>query len=687
MKKKIKISNDSGNKKTDQKKTARVDSIGLKNISSRKQSIDIDNVKAEIAFVNHNLPSEEEVKEIVREEIHEAKEEEIEESLSEIYHDKEGNMIDVKHMYIKKKRGFLFYIITTFLVFTFIYGVYLAYGKYNYLLGGLNVENVTLEIAGERQVIAGEEFFYSINYSNNERVSLKDVEINVVFPNGFLVIEGVPLPTISPSSQNGFWKIDSLGPGETGHIEVKGKIIAPEGNSGFVFADMNYRSEKYTTVFKKSTSFETIVSSIGIDFSFDNFSSVLVGEESVIKIGYRTKENIYLNNFRVSMNSLENLVFLVKTKEDKPGIWQANGIKLEEQFIEAKFKFKEKINPSEEISLRFEYVENGQFYTFLVKNINIEVMKSTLNLNLILNGSRSDQGIDFGQTMNYSIVYANKGEVAMKNLVIMGVMDRGLINWGTIRAGNIGKISNNTITWTKDEIPGLAVLESGQEGTIDFTVQIINQDEITDKKINQIKSFAQFNIGGFASTTEEEAKQEEADNKDTRSNIIISKLNSDVKLTESVLYFNEDNIAVGSGPLPPKVGQATTYKVYWNLNNTLHELNNLIIETILPEYVAWSGNETVTVGSMRYEPETRKVIWDIGRLPVSDYKVVGNFSISIIPTEEYFDKIMVLTSGTIVKAIDTETSSEINKTIKPKTTQLESDEIAKDLNSDGRVSR
>lgn len=685
---KIKISTGREDNNDGQKKAAKVDSISSTYAQAdAKKSIDMDDVKEEIAFANHDLPSEDEVREIVREEIHEAKEEEIEESLSEIYHDKQGNMIDVKHMYIKKKRGFLFYVISFVLLIAFLYAAYWAYGKYSYLLGSSNLENVSLEITGKSQVVAGEEYLYSINYSNKERVALKDVEINVVFPTSFILIDSVPASAVSSSSQNGFWRIDHLAPGESGHIEVKGKIIAPESDTGVVFADMNYHSEKYTTVFKKSASFETIVSDVGIDFSFDNFSSVLVGEESIIKIGYKTKEKNYLKNFRVSMNSLENLVFLPATKDAKPGIWQVNEIKADEQFIEAKFKFKEKINPTEEISLRFEYSENGQYYPFLEKKINIEVMKSTLNLNIILNGSRGDQGIDFGQTMNYSIVYANKGEVAMKNLVIMGVMEGGLIDWATIKDANKGKIDNDTITWTKDEIPALAVLDSGQEGTIDFSVNILAQDKVTDKKINQVKSFAQFNIGGFASTTPEEAKKEEADNKDTRSNIIISKLNSDVQLDESILYFNSDNIAVGSGPLPPKVGQTTTYKVYWKLNNTLHELNNLTIETTLPEYVTWSGKETVTVGSMRYEPDTRKVIWDIGRLPVSDYKVEGNFSISITPTEDYFDKIMVLTTGATVKATDTETSTEINKTTKPKTTQLENDEIAKDLNNDGRVSR
>lgn len=47
---------------------------------------------------------------------------------------------------------------------------------------------------------------------------------------------------------------------------------------------------------------------------------------------------------------------------------------------------------------------------------------------------------------------------------------------------------------------------------------------------------------------------------DNKSNVIKNLINSDLSLSEKILYFNEDNVPVGSGPLPPKVGEKLVLK-------------------------------------------------------------------------------------------------------------------------------
>ncbi|MBU0897552.1 hypothetical protein KJ806_00280, partial [Patescibacteria group bacterium] len=166
------------------------------------------------------------------------------------------------------------------------------------------------------------------------------------------------------------------------------------------------------------------------------------------------------------------------------------------------------------------------------------------------------------------------------------------------------------------------------------------------------------------------------------SNIIINKINSDLNLTEQVRYFNDDNIAVGSGPLPPKVDQTTSLKVYWTINNNLHELNNLIVSTQLPDYVKFGNKSNVSVGSLDYDEQNNIVTWNIGRLPISTYKVNSEFNIEITPKENNRNKILVLLSGTNISAIDSETNATIKKTMEAQTTRLKDDNIA---NTDGIV--
>ncbi|MCG2700722.1 hypothetical protein L6267_00975, partial [Candidatus Parcubacteria bacterium] len=324
-----------------------------------------------------------------------------------------------------------------------------------------------------------------------------------------------------------------------------------------------------------------------------------------------------------------------------------------------------------------------EYYLFKEEIINYEVIKSDLNLNLIINGSQLDQGIDFGQTLNYSIVYANKGQAEMKNIVIMAVLESEFLDWSSLSDKNSGKTKDNTISWSKEELPLLESLDMNDEGVIDFSIQVSPLSDIDLNKTYQVKSYAQYSIGGAPDNAEEEADAKKGEaREDTRSNTIINKINSDLQLDEQARYFNDDNIAVGSGPLPPKAGETTSYKIYWTITNNLHELNDLQVIAGLPAYVKWDNKNRASVGNIQYDSETGNVVWKIGRLPNTIYRADAEFNISITPTADDINKIMVILPGTIAQAIDYETKDSINKTVSAKTTKLEDDEI---VESDGRV--
>jgi len=171
---------------------------------------------------------------------------------------------------------------------------------------------------------------------------------------------------------------------------------------------------------------------------------------------------------------------------------------------------------------------------------------------------------------------------------------------------------------------------------------------------------------------------------DNKSNTIISKINSDLSLNEQIRYFNDDNQPVGSGPLPPKVGETTGFKVYWVVKNNLHELTDTRVIFPLPSNVNWDEKNVTNVGTISYDDTTRQVTWEIGRLPVSVYQADAEFGISITPTADDLNKILVLSSGSTITATDTETKNTITKKTGPKTTKLEDDDIA-NMNNSGRV--
>ncbi|MEA3398122.1 MAG: hypothetical protein U9R06_00050 [Patescibacteria group bacterium] len=635
-------------------------------------------------FTQRPVPSEQEVEKFEKIIEDETKEEEIDESLNEIYQDDNGGMANVKKLEIKKRHGFLFW----FFILVFFVGGIAASGyavyHYFYLQPGSDATAVEFYIESEGEVIAGEEFFYTIHYKNSSNINMQNARISVNYPDNFIFFDCFPEHA---DAKNNIWEFDVIPAKNSGEIKIKGALVGSEGETEIAIADLIYTPQNFSSEFKKDATFTSIIKDTGIELDVDYISSVLVNENNEIKLKLRGKENYYLNNFRLTIEPQENLEF-INSEEDsedsgivqfdvaRPGVWQVNEILNEERYLPITLKFNNKISDIQNLPLVFEYArvneistttEQIKYYKFYEEILNFEVMKSDLNLALIVNGRREDQGVDFGETMNFSIVYKNRGETDLKDVLIMVVLESDFLDSGSLVDNNNGRKKGNMISWSKEEIEDLAILGQNEEGIIDFSINVFELNEIDVTKDYQIKSYAQFSVGD---------KSEISETEDNRSNIIINKINSDLNLGEEVRYFSVDNIPVGTGPHPPKVGETTSYKVYWDLQNNLHELSDLTVKVKLPDYVSWGDKNQSTIGRIDYDNDSRTVSWNIGRMPVTVYRALAEFNIGVTPVDSDKNTIMVLLPGTAVNAIDSITEDNLEKITKAKTTKLEDDGIA-----------
>ncbi len=595
----------------------------------------------------------------------------VNESLSEIYQDDTGKRVNVKQVNIKPKRGFF-----TWLGIVFFYALILgiiAFGVYYFVIKR-NSDTSTLDVAinAPDSIVANESFSYTIDYTNQEASSLENLELTVVYPDNFIFESSVPELT----ENNNKWKLDNLRQFASGSVTITGRLIAPVGASNLVFADLTYHPSNITSEFKKSASKDLVVSETGLTINAETVSSTLVGQETELLLNYKKNEKNAIDNFSIRFDQVDNLEFPkadygADVSMTEPGLFHVSSLDSEEKILKIKYKFKDKKNDTEKLKISYEFTpdENGKTFVFGEKTFDIQIVKNSLNLTVSVNGQASDQGINFGQTANYSISYVNKGDEAMNDVIIMAVLDGEALDWRKLVDKNNGKVSGRTIVWTKDEIPELKNLTKEQEGTIDFSIPVRSVAEAGIIRNFEIKSYAQFAVSG---KSEDLSAESEAN----RSNQLSVKVNSDTSLAEAVRYFDQDNIAVGTGPLPPQVGQVSTFKVYWKITNSLHELGALKITTKLPDYVSWDGKDQADAGTLFYNESTNEVTWEVGRLPLSATNLEAQFSISIKPRATDRNKLLILVSGTTLKANDNQTTYEISQILKAQTTKLENDDIA-----------
>lgn len=613
------------------------------------------------------------------------KELEIEESLSEIYHDQNGQLVDVKKIE-RKKRSWLFYFFSFFLAFTLLSSLF--YVGYNYYLGRLPASVLNLSLEAPAAVRAGEEFFYLISYKNNGHVGIRNGNLKINYPENFVFIDSSP----SSPDRHDQWPLNGIPAGGEGEIKIKGKLIGKKGEENQASITFNYTPENFSSEFIKEASALTIIESVGWEIGLNVPGTIFVGTADKIGLTFRPEEKNYLNSFRLTIDHPEEMQF-IKDKETvvpdkvmknvRPGVWDIDftaaasekNASSSEREISIPFLFKSKGAEKQNITIRFEALAGENFRKFQEDTFPLEILKNDFNLVLFINGGRENKAVSPGETLNYSIFYSNKGENALTDAVIMAAIEGEGLDWGSLEDKTGGQVSGRTISWSKEEKAELAEIKKNDEGSIDFSLKVLDSANL--KKISgsgEIKSYVQFSLAG----------KEAEGNEDNKSNTIINKINSDLTFKEEVRYFDENNIAVGNGPLPPKVGEKTSFKVYWKISDNWHELYQVKAVAKLPEYVSWDNKSESSAGAISYDENRREVSWEIGRLPRSAYEASASFNLSLIPEEKHLNKILVILPGTTITAEDRETEGQISKTAPAKTTKLEDDEVAKAEN-DGIV--
>ncbi len=636
------------------------------------------------AFIERPVPTKDEVTSFEKVVEKEVKQQEIDSNLHEIYRDGKGDLVDVKKMKIRRKSALIVRIFKRlFITFIFLAAAYLSY--LYFFTGSSDMGAVKLSINAPEELIVGEEFSYRIEYENQTKFAISKIRLEMRYPENFIFTSSQPLPDRANNSFN----LPDLPAGAKGEVFITGKIIGRQDSVNIISSRLNYTPVNFSSEFKKEQSASSIISGLGFKVGLEHPSISFVNQDNDIVFSFFDLENNYLDDFFIKFNLPEKTTIkLVEMpsatssdlkkiiiKEDGLNHFTVSGLNQETsgQKINFKYQIKDNLNQAN-INIRLEKrISDGQFYSFWEQTISPELVKSDLNLSLSLNNSRNNSPVDFNSVLNYTLAYSNKGTNTFKDAVIMVVLEGELFDWDSLSLDKKGEIRRGQmITWNKQNIASLASIEPGDSGEINFSIGLKDYQTSYFGKSLEIISYGQY------------GSSDQESNQDNKSNVIVSKLNSDFIFQEKIKYFDDNNIPVGIGPLPPKVGELSSFRVYWDVANNLHELSGVEAMINLPSYINWANNHFVSAGDLYYDQDNHSVVWKLGRLPLSIAKASAFFDISLVPTEADLNKILILTTGASASAIDNETQAVLNRKSSPKTTKLEDDDIAS-LNNSGRI--
>ncbi len=603
---------------------------------------------------------------------------ELEKELREIYEDQDGKISDMSKIYHKKKSkikrfmaGVLVFLVSAAAL---SWAGFFFFGRGQAFSG----ENVNLEIISPDTSAGGERIEYVIKYQNNETVPLGQAEINVRLPDDFARSSEDP----APSDGENIWEIGSIAAGKGGEIKISGSLYGAEDSIEMLRAVLTYKPADFNSEFQKVATAVTKIQNSLLDISLSGPERVLTNKETSFKIKYKNTGEEALQGLKISVIAPADFSFKEKQGEKEVTSWEIlEAVPGEEKEINFSGSFGASSEGERELGVQIGFMKDDKFYLQKENSFKTNVLAGAILSTLILNGDPRDRALNFGDTLNYAIVYQNKDKTDLSDIEIKIVFEstsrnnKMMLDWTTLKDDYNGvvvgtqlmpEVRQGTITWTKRQIPGLLKLAPGAEGTINFQLKLKPFSEFQDWGIKdfEVKSLAEIKIGKNGTDAPEEIIQ---------SNGINFKINSDLSLKTEARYFNDDNIAVGNGPLPPEVGKTTAYRIFWTVANSLHEVENLKISTILPENINWSNKSEITAGELKFDEATREVFWTLNRMPL-DVKNLGvNFEITVTPTAAEKGKLLTLLLGTNLTATDKSTGAAITKTGEALTSNLNGD--------------
>jgi len=247
------------------------------------------------AFVERPVPSEKEVSDFEKVIEREARHQEIDSNLSEIYRAKDGSMIDVKKMKIKKRQLILIKFFRNLLILG-ILGL-CAYFAYLYFLKGSNdVSALDLEINAPEKISVGQEFSYKITYHNATAYNLTAVHLEVQYPANFVFSKS----SITPQSGNYGWDLANLAPGENGEIDVTGVLINTPDSVNVISANLNYTPSNISSQFVKDASASTLMDKLDFTVDLNYSNTAFLNQDNDLTLIFSDVKDNYLNDFNLS---------------------------------------------------------------------------------------------------------------------------------------------------------------------------------------------------------------------------------------------------------------------------------------------------------------------------------------------------------------------------------------------------
>lgn len=588
----------------------------------------------------------------------------VDHDLAVIYGRNDKQKTDLTKMEVRKKspltRFLIWLLITLAILSAAAWGGYLLFQHF----APHNTQSLNLTIDGPDTVVSGSSAEYDVNYQDAGDSPIASLSVKLNVPPGFKITSTSPTAT----GDGNVWTIGTVTAGSDGMIQVKGVWTDTVPSGSTVQGIATYRPANFNADFQQIAVKTVAVTSSVLTVTADAPATAVPGVSvnEVFHVKNTGTETLGPIELRLTLPN----TFIVKASD--PAATATNSWSFPsldpnaEAVVTVSGSFAADATDLQTFTAAAGLDRDGIFLPQSSFDAQTNVVGGGLSLKLITNGSTDAQSVSVGDTLHTSIVVSNSGDKEMDGLTVQLSADAGgsklPIDWSKATLSG-GSQSDSTVSWASKSLSKAGILAPGSDETIDLTIPLLSS---LGTSSDQFKLTVTATVAQIGSTTV---------TKTVQSSPQTISVNSNTTITAKGLYY-QDSTPVGTGPLPPKVGQTTSYRVYWTVTNSLHALNQVSVSATLPPNVTFVAQKQIDIGTLTFDTPTRTLTWTIDRLPTTVPSATTAFDLSVTPTADDVGKFMKLINESDLTATDSKTNTIIQKSSDAITTELPDDSEA-----------
>lgn len=534
---------------------------------------------------------------------------------------------------------------------------------------------VRLDAGPPEKAVSGQETTLTIRYANETQETLGCALLKVQMPEMFFPTTNQENEPLSPCAAKPIAQAnDDVGTivrrhlgdipsGASGEVTFKGVGYGRIGETQSAYAELYYWQAGQTTPTRVVSRAEWSISDSLLSLSLAPAENIVQGRRTTLTVRYGNKTDQPLEGVFVRLTPPE--VFLYNGSTLAPTskyLWKLPDMA---GHAEAPFSIYGTLRAGGRTTFTATafIVRDGKEAILDEVRVNTDARATGFELSQDLQ-PETMKSLSPGQDMRVVVHYANNGSRTLTNVRVALEPDRNLIE----------AAAPSGLVWTMENAPQLASIAPGASGDLVASFKIAST---FPKEMLAAGAHPMLSISAHAEYTLDDDPATPVQDDTPLVTIPVSSL---LSVKAAAFYYTKDGEQLGIGPLPPKVGDRTKYRVVVYVTNTTNEVTDGWFEAYLPYNVEWTGRYSVTSGeSMDYFASTGRVRWKIGTIPAfADGTSIGaSFEVALTPGADDVGTAPLLVKKITVTGLDAATGAKLTALSGDLSTVLEFDARAK----------